>query len=78
MNGEKNWSSYGNSYLRYLSSLDRPGNSMTMFTLSEQELQSALEAVKEYVIRTNSGKAKIVIQAGKISISTENSRGMWC
>ncbi len=77
MNGEKNWSSYGNSYLRYLDSLDNPSNSMTIFTLSERELQLALEAVKEYVIRMNSGKAKIEIHLGRIVISIENSKEMF-
>ncbi len=71
---KQEWSSYGNSYLRYLASLDNPNNSMTMCTHSVRELRLALEAVQEYVMHMNCGKAKIVIQAGTINISIENSK----
>ncbi len=72
---KKTWSSYGNSYLRYLDSLDKPSNSMTMFTLSEQELRLALQDIQEYVIRTSFGKARIEIRHGRIVISTGSLKG---
>ncbi len=73
----KDWSSYGNSYLRYLESAHKENNSMTIFTQSALELQSALQDLTEYVIRMSSGKAKISIQAGEINISIENSKEMF-
>ncbi len=68
----KNWSSYGNLYLRSLNSHDRPKDSTTISTLSGQELQSALEAILEFVIHTNCGKAKIEIRHGRIDMSIES------
>ncbi len=70
------WSSSESSYQRYLDLPHKPGSSMTIFTLSERELQSALEAIGKYVIRTSSGKAKIEILHGKTVIYIENSKGM--
>ena len=72
----KTWSSYGNSFLRHLE-LDRPQKDiLTMDTLSLQELLSALEAIQTYVKHMNTGKARIEIQAGMISINIESSKEM--
>ena len=70
----KNWSFYGNSYLRYLDSARKQKNSLIICTQSVQELQSALEAIKEYAMLMNYGKAKIETQAGTISIFIGNSK----
>ncbi len=72
----KNWSSYGNSYLRHLESYRELEDSMTWFTQSESELLSALEAIQIYVKRMNTGKAKIAIHHGTINISIENLKEM--
>ncbi len=71
----ENWS-YGNSYLRYLESPRKHGSSMTIFTLSERELQLALEDIGRYLTSISSGKAKIEIHHGTINISTESSKEM--
>ncbi len=74
----KNWSSYGNSYLRHLECTRQPKDILTMHTQSQQELQLALEAISRYVTHTSYGKARISIQTGKIDISIENSKEMLC
>ncbi len=76
MTGDREWS-YANSYLRYLEQPRKHDSSMTIFTLSEQELLSALVDIGKYLTSTSSGKAKIEIRPGKINISTENSREMF-
>ncbi len=73
---KSSWSSYGNSYLRHLESSKKEGNLLTMDTQSQQELLLALEAIQIYVKRMNTGKARIKIQVGMISIDIENSREM--
>ncbi len=45
----KNWSSYGNSYLRYLESPRKLGDSMIMSMQSASELQLGLEAILMFV-----------------------------
>ncbi len=72
----KNWSSYGNSYLRHLESQRKFEDSMTWYTQSVSELQSALETILIYVKRMNTGKAKIVIHRGTININIESSKEM--
>ncbi len=72
----KSWSS-GNFYLRRLSTVPLEfEDSMTMCTLSVQELQSALEATLRYAKSSNIGKAKIVIHRGTINISIGSSKEM--
>ncbi len=71
----KSWSS-GNSYLRQLSSTQSCGTKLTVHTQSQQELQSVLEAIQMYAMRTNYGKAKIVIHHGMINIYIGNSKEM--
>ncbi len=73
---KENWSSYGNSYLRYLEELEHSGNSLSISTLSEQELQRAWVAILKYVKHTSTGKVKIEIHRGTISITIENSKEM--
>ena len=70
----KSWSSYGNSYLRHLESPVGLEDSMIWYTQSGQALQQALEAIQMYVKRMNTGKAKIEILHGMISISIESSK----
>ncbi len=72
----KSWSSYGNSYLRHLESSRKEGDSMNIFTQSVQELQSALEAIQMYVKSSSTGRARIRIHLGTISISIESSKEM--
>ncbi len=71
-----NWSSYGNSFLRHLESSRQEKDILSMDTQSLQELLSALEAIQKYVKHMNTGKARIVIQAGMISINIESSKEM--
>ncbi len=70
----KTWSSYGNSFLRHLELPRKSEDILNMDTLSLPELLSALEAIQTYVKRTNTGKARIEIQHGMISINIENSK----
>ncbi len=72
----RNWSSYGNSFLRHLESSRKQEDLLSMDTLSLAELLSALEAIQIYVKHTNTGKAKIEIQAGMISINIASSKEM--
>jgi len=60
-----------NSFLRHLNSTRNYGDTLNMDTQSLQELQLALEATKEYVIRMKCGKAKIVIHHGTINLSID-------
>ncbi len=62
----KNWSSYGNSYLRHLKSLPGSKDKLTISMQSLQELQLALEAIQRFVKLTNTGKEN---QAWAIEIS---------
>ncbi len=72
----KNWSSYGNSFLRHLESHRKFEDSMTMYTLSERELQLALEAILTFVKSSSTGKAKIEIHHGEINMNIDVSKEM--
>ncbi len=73
--------SYGNSYLRHLKSSLGEGNSMTMYTLSEQELLLVLETIPMYVQLMNRGE-EITIEittngeSGTIKFSRKDSKEM--
>ncbi len=70
------WSSYGNSFLRHLESSHKENVILTMHTQSQLELRLALEAIQTYVKLMSTGKAKIKVQAGMISINIESSKEM--
>lgn len=72
----KKWSSYGNSYLRYLEQPRELEDSMIMSTLSVQELQLALEATLRYAKVMNIGKARIEIRRTKIDLNIDASKEM--
>ncbi len=72
----KECQSYGNSYLRHLESARKFEDSMTMYTQSVAELLSALQQIQIYVKRMNTGKAKIRIHRGVISMSIDASKEM--
>ncbi len=71
----KTWSS-GNSFLRHISDDSNSERLLSMDTLLSQELLSALDSIQKYVKATNTGKARIRIQAGMISINIESSKEM--
>jgi len=71
----KEWQSYHNSYLRHLSLLKPEKDSMTISTLSVQELQSALEQIQIFVTRTKSTKGHLECH-GEIKLSLKNSEEM--
>ncbi len=55
----KQWSSYGNSYLRYLESSPKEDKVLTISLPSLQALQLVLDQILMYEERTKSGKVDL-------------------
>ncbi len=64
------------SYNNFLRQSRPEEDSMSIFTQSVSELQSALEATLRYAKVMNFGRAKIVIHHGTIDICIESSKEM--
>ncbi len=76
----KGWSQ-GNSYLRLLSSLSAERKKVMIFcTLSEQEQQLVLQAVKLFEAHMSSGRVRTVVTSkpgtnvGTIEVSVDDSK----